>query len=301
MVRVSATKQMGEQKKQYALVRWVSGIYKDELTHDVPVEWVQDLDVHGDFTTESHIVEWRVPPKPADGWLLFNGEILAVGDDLRHLEKLMEKEVEKEASGSKKSGTISVRSSESRTQHTLEHSSNVNGKNEPAVDLNSNMQALFGQLMAAISPGCSNQGKSSPYSPQQKRQGICTPVPINDDQVKIGKSLVISSSCLMEAKAAKSGTEMTVILVRGAFSTKRLRRCSYAGQKRTVNGEIRQKPSLKKYTKMRDIRTFVLSRFPDLSQSNFGAAINGLTGKKAVKKRQPETVEESEESESEME
>jgi hypothetical protein len=52
------------------------------------------------------------------------------------------------------------------------------------------------------------------------------------------------------AKAAKTPTSMTMILVRQAFSKRRLRRSSYAGQKRMGV----TKPGLKKYRKMQDIQ-----------------------------------------------
>lgn len=69
-------------------------------------------------------------------------------------------------------------------------------------------------------------------------------------QVKVGKSLSISKTAYLEAKAARTASVMTMGLVRATFSKNRLRRSTYAGQKRKGV----QKASLKKYQKTQDIQ-----------------------------------------------
>lgn len=73
-------------------------------------------------------------------------------------------------------------------------------------------------------------------------------------QVKVGKALSLPKSVFMEAKIARTPSIMAVDLVKASFSLKRLKRSTYAGQRRTRNGEVVQKPSLKKYQKMKDIQ-----------------------------------------------
>jgi len=134
-------------------------------------------------------------------------------------------------------------------------------------------------------------------------------------QVKVGVVLTMNKSLYLEAEMARTPSSMSMELVRGSFLLKRLRRSSYAGQSRTRNGKAVQKPSLKKYQKMKDIQSkdkyrfiyevkakldvftniyltisvfllsdFVLQRFPYFSQSSFSHAVNACVGKNIDKK-----------------
>ncbi|XP_052129341.1 uncharacterized protein LOC127750835 [Frankliniella occidentalis] len=132
----------------------------------------------------------------------------------------------------------------------------------PAINQNDIMAAIMGAV--AQLPGNVNQPAAGPSH--------------EPDQVKIGKCLTLSKTGLIQAKAARTGTAMTMYLVRAPLSKRRLMRSTYAGQKRR-NG---QKPALKKYQLMRDIQDFVLQRFPHLSQANFGSAVNACTGERAA-------------------
>lgn len=67
---------------------------------------------------------------------------------------------------------------------------------------------------------------------------------------KVGSALILSHTAYIEAKAAHSPSTMTMNLVRSSFSDRRLRKSTYAGQKRGSEA----KPSLKKYRKMQDIQ-----------------------------------------------
>lgn len=63
-------------KKTYACVKWLSGAYKDSITHDVDLEWIVDFDARN--LEESYVIEWRVSPKPRTGWKVFDGLVLEV-------------------------------------------------------------------------------------------------------------------------------------------------------------------------------------------------------------------------------
>lgn len=135
----------------------------------------------------------------------------------------------------------------------------------------------------------------------------------------MGEVLTLSRTEYQEAKLARTPSSMTMELVRSAFSEKRRRKSSYAGQKRLRNGVVVQKPSLKKYRKMKDIQSefsctylfrnileglflvltcfaflldnhpnmfsdFVTQRFSYFTQASFGHAVNQCTGKHVDKK-----------------
>lgn len=63
--------------KTYACVKWLTGMYKDTITHDVDLSWILDFD--GRKLDETYVIEWRVAPKPArGGWKVFDGMVLEV-------------------------------------------------------------------------------------------------------------------------------------------------------------------------------------------------------------------------------
>lgn len=67
--------------KKYALVRWLSGTYRNQMTHNVDISWIRDLNDGDDFRDESYVVEWRIPPMPRSGWPLFDGKILEISGE----------------------------------------------------------------------------------------------------------------------------------------------------------------------------------------------------------------------------
>lgn len=73
--------QKQKQMPRYALVRWCSGEDEGKFNHDVPTAWIRDFTTDGDYQSESWLIEWRVPPKPADGWALCDGQVLAVNGE----------------------------------------------------------------------------------------------------------------------------------------------------------------------------------------------------------------------------
>lgn len=62
----------------FALVKWLSGKEKGKFTHNVQISWILLFDPEADFRSESHIVEWRVPPRPKAGWPVADAQVLEV-------------------------------------------------------------------------------------------------------------------------------------------------------------------------------------------------------------------------------
>ncbi|KAK3932906.1 Hydroxyproline O-galactosyltransferase GALT2 [Frankliniella fusca] len=120
-------------------------------------------------------------------------------------------------------------------------------------------------------------------------------------EVLIGKSLRVSKLACSLVRSAPSPGRAVGPLLRQAFSRKRLMRSSYAGQKgRTSDGE-KVKPGLKQYRKMDDIHGFILSRFPPITQSQFGATVNSLLGARPNAVKENKLVDESESEQSDIE
>lgn len=63
-----------------ALVKWMTGKFSGTFTHNVDTRWVLQFNPD-DYLGESHVVEWRVPPKPRSGWPVWDGEILEVSGE----------------------------------------------------------------------------------------------------------------------------------------------------------------------------------------------------------------------------
>lgn len=282
---------MSSSQKKFALVKWASGDDEGTFSHDVPISWIRDFSEEADFKEESWLVEWRVPPKPTKGWDVYDAVVLAVHDDLKVLKELKKREAELSdlREKARQTETPHRRSSTSRDNTSKKDlpsgSHDSPSPSTPKVDTPQNVHSFLSQLLAAATQAGSPLSSPGGDSLRQSKSHT-------EESVKIGKSLSVAKSCYLEARAARTGSAMTKILVKGAFSIKRLKRSSYAGQKRGDD----QKPSLRKYMKMQDIQNFVLTRFENFSQSNFSSAVNSCTGKKAERRKKMKLVEESEES-----
>lgn len=64
-----------------ALVKWLNGAEAGQFTHNVLVSWILNFDPDSDFRHESHVVKWKVPPKPKSGWPLFDCEVLEISGE----------------------------------------------------------------------------------------------------------------------------------------------------------------------------------------------------------------------------
>ncbi|KAE8738352.1 hypothetical protein FOCC_FOCC016172 [Frankliniella occidentalis] len=292
--------------RRYCLVKWLSGRDVGTLTHNLDLDWVKDFEESDDYRVESHVIEWRVPPMPKSGWPLFDGEILEISDDLDFLKLRMEQEETALQLGRKEK--------EKEKQKGKENSNTPPAstpRGRPLQEMNSRSDGIgIEDVQKLICSLISGAKKTS--TPSESL--------VEETLVKVGEVLQIKKSALMEAKLARSPTAMTVELVRIAFSEDRRRKSSYAGQVRTRNGIRVQKPSLKKYRKMKDIQSkflsylytlcygmqslssklyfllnFVKERFPHFSQAHFGQAVNSCLGKNVDAKPQKEYVDESDE------
>lgn len=116
-------------------------------------------------------------------------------------------------------------------------------------------------LKSTISDGRGSRGSTDDTSDQQLvcvQCGFCSIMRITVFnnfflivQVRrVVSALVLTNTAYIEAKAASTPSTMTMSLVKSSFSQRRLRRSTYAGQKR----KDEQKPSLKRYQKMQDIQ-----------------------------------------------
>lgn len=68
--------QGGNLVENYALVRWLTGMYAGTYTHNVSTSWILNFDPDSE---ESQLVEWRKPPMPKTGsWPVYDCEVLEV-------------------------------------------------------------------------------------------------------------------------------------------------------------------------------------------------------------------------------
>lgn len=70
--------QDGGPGEQRALVEWLDGAYAGSYTHDVHTDWILNFEAMSPALPETYAIEWRVPPKPRNGWPLYNGRVLDV-------------------------------------------------------------------------------------------------------------------------------------------------------------------------------------------------------------------------------
>lgn len=62
----------------HALVKWKDGVYEGRITHDVNVDWIVNFDSVSPEYPETYAIEWRVLPKPRNGWPVYNGLVMDV-------------------------------------------------------------------------------------------------------------------------------------------------------------------------------------------------------------------------------
>lgn len=65
-------------RKQFALVKWLDGACKDTYTHNVEVSWIRGFDPDSLPFEDSFAIEWRQPPRPKNGWPVYNGLVIDV-------------------------------------------------------------------------------------------------------------------------------------------------------------------------------------------------------------------------------
>lgn len=77
---------MSEEKKIFALVKWIGGAFDNTFTPAVPVEWIKDFDPQNFMPEDededlSYVVEWRENKKgrkPKSGWKCYDAQIIAI-------------------------------------------------------------------------------------------------------------------------------------------------------------------------------------------------------------------------------
>ncbi|KAK3907151.1 Lysophospholipase 1 [Frankliniella fusca] len=271
VVSVSSGIMSQRQQSYYALVRWLSGQCAGTLTHNVSVSWILNFDKDDFDPWESFTVEWRKPPMPRGGqWPLYDCLVLEVSDDVDFLSRKLSQ----------------LRSQQEQTTPESRRLDSGTGTPLNSLDSNALRDTILRTLRSINVDGSSGSGSNRILSDISSTDSSCA----NQIVKKVGVALLLSNTAYIEAKAASSPSTMTMNLVRSTFSKRRLRRSSYAGQKR---GGQAAKPSLKRYRKMQDIQDFVKSRFPYFSQSAFGAAVNNCVGKNVDKAKVVQLCDES--------
>ncbi|XP_034233030.1 uncharacterized protein LOC117640568 [Thrips palmi] len=253
----------------FALVKWLNGPHAGTLTPNLNVKWIREFNpVDHHDASEAYVVEWRRPPMPRSGWPLYDCNVLVVSSDLDFLRQRME----------------ALQLSDDDAEEFTPRRRQMASSNDPPPPY---VSEILNSLRSLANQGIPRGGSLN-------RQNSCSSSSSSSDEnqsvMKVGSALVISNTAYIAAKAASSPSQMTMTLVRAAFSKRRLRRSSYAGQKRR---DKEPKPSLKKYRKTQDIQDFVKSRFPYLTQAAFGAAVNSCLGKNVDKEKVREFVDES--------
>ncbi|KAK3916164.1 ATP synthase subunit beta [Frankliniella fusca] len=284
-------------RAERALVKWVEGAHANQITPDVDLDWIIGIDAASPEFPETYAIEWRVPPRPRNGWPVYDGLVMDISSDLDYL-KSRAQELEQQRGDSRSdsdsagSSGSSERSCSAGSSGSSERScsSQKSGSNADSNPLDVNSDALRQLLQSLVTQGSLNTRKSPHKS---------SSTPPSEEKVCVGKSLWVSSQIYSMAANAPSPGRMVRPLLRQAFSRRRLIKSSYAGQRRKKDGTMVVKPGLKKYQKMADIHAFVLKKFPHMSQASFGATVNSFLGEKPNVIHHMEYVEESEESASE--
>lgn len=68
----------GDSNRLHAMVEWEDGAEAGQITHNVDVDWILDFDAASPEFPETYAIEWRVPPRPRNGWPVLNGRVLDV-------------------------------------------------------------------------------------------------------------------------------------------------------------------------------------------------------------------------------
>ncbi|XP_034254593.1 uncharacterized protein LOC117653198 [Thrips palmi] len=266
-----------------ALVKWLDGADAGSYSHDIELDCIVELDSASPEYPETYAIEWRVGNKPRNGWPVHEGYVIDISSDqdfleskaqqLRESDELSKQSANDRTSGSGNStGRTEDRTSGSRnsTGRTEERTSGSGNSTSTLIDINSD---AFRSLIRSLT------SHNSEESTRSSRSSSPSPTPTNiQPKVLVGKSLYVSPDAHMMAMHAPSPGRMIRPLLRQAFKRDKLIKSTYAGQARRKGNEVVVKPGLKKYQKMADIHACVLKRFPHLSQSAFGAAVNSFLG-----------------------
>ena len=61
-----------------ALIKWTEGPDMGKLTYDLALDWILQFDAAAPVFPETYPIEWRVPPKPRNGWPVWDGVVLEI-------------------------------------------------------------------------------------------------------------------------------------------------------------------------------------------------------------------------------
>lgn len=83
------TQQTGVPVLPCALVKWLDGAHANTFTHNVSLDWIHGINATSPEFPETYAVEWRVPPKPRNGWPLFDGYVIDISSEFPHFTCLL--------------------------------------------------------------------------------------------------------------------------------------------------------------------------------------------------------------------
>ncbi|KAK3922743.1 Topoisomerase 1-associated factor 1 [Frankliniella fusca] len=170
----SSSRTVSRHPRLYALVKWTNPKHVGQFTHNVDTTWIRGFDPEESFDSTGYTIEWRVPPKPRDGWNVYDGLVLEVSDDLQLLKR---KEVEHMKA--EKGGTWNSISTQSTG--TTQRQSLLNRSQESPMN-NDMLQLLLGVLR---------------NSPASITNAAKLPANSDPDQVKTGKVLCVPNNFVL--------------------------------------------------------------------------------------------------------
>lgn len=259
------------QEEELALVQWCSGPDSGHYTPNIPLKWVLDFDEETWDRSATYGVEWRKPPKPSRGWTILDAHVLEVSRNSGFLEKCMQKLQEDQEQGDI-SSSPSTPSDSTRTDTSLDK-----------LSVQKLIESAVAQAIAV-----NNQHQHSPSASGVLRS-------TSAEVVDLGYNTLVSSHLHTMAMATDSPTRMTTILLEAAYpSDSHLIGKTYAGQKKTFNGKVYQKPGIKKRKRIVAIKETVFRKHPKFTCSSFGQTINNYIAKLALPSRRPPNEQELE-------
>lgn len=65
-------------RAERALVKWAEGAHANQITPDVDLDWIIGIDAASPEFPETYAIEWRVPPRPRNGWPVYDGLVMDI-------------------------------------------------------------------------------------------------------------------------------------------------------------------------------------------------------------------------------
>ncbi|KAK3931224.1 Indole-3-acetic acid-amido synthetase GH3.17 [Frankliniella fusca] len=133
------------------------------------MDWIIGIDAASPEFPETYAIEWRVPPRPRNGWPVYDGLVMVISSDLDYLKsRAQELELQR---GDSRSDSDSAGSSGSSERSCSSQKSGSNADSNPLVI---NSDALRQLLQSLVTQGSFNTRKSphkSSSTPPSEEKG----------------------------------------------------------------------------------------------------------------------------------